>query len=562
MKTIRARLLTALSVLSVLLLAIAGTGWIALGSSNDGMKTVYQDRVQPLRDLKLVADAYAVSIVDAGHKARAGTVAFDATISTVEAASQLIKDSWSAYASTSLTSDEQDLVAQAETAFAPADAAVSRLLELLRAGDQAGLVGFVESELYPAIDPVSAVVSQLVDLQIDVAKLEFDANQSAFETSRIILALAVLVGLGAVAFAFRITLFGVVRPLGTIAGQMEKVSDGDLDLEVQGVARQDEVGTLARSLEVFVENARVNRALEAEREADRMSRESSTVREARQQRIEARIKTFDAVIQEALQALTAGAVEFTSTARSMSATAETASREASNVSGAASDATVSVQTVAAAAEELSSSIKEISRQVTRSATTAGEAVSTAAQTDGTVTALAEAAARIGAVVKLISDIARQTNLLALNATIEASRAGEAGKGFAVVASEVKLLANQTASATEEISAQIASMQLSTTEAVGAIRQIGDTIGEMNEIATTIAAAVEEQGAATQEIARSVAQAAMGTGEVSSSIGRVDEAAMQVGMAADEMQAAAGALDQQTRSLRSEVDQFLADLRTA
>jgi methyl-accepting chemotaxis protein len=221
-----------------------------------------------------------------------------------------------------------------------------------------------------------------------------------------------------------------------------------------------------------------------------------------------------------------------------------------------------VHTVAAAAEELSSSIKEISRQVTRSAATAREAVSAAAQTDDTVTALAHDAGRIAGVIRLISDIARQTNLLALNATIEASRAGEAGKGFAVVASEVKLLANQTASATEEISAQIASMQSSTTRAVDAIRQIGGTIGELNEIAAAIASAVDEQGTATQEIAQSVAQAATGTGAVSSSIVRVDDAAAQVGASAAEVHDAAVALDQQARSLRSEVDRFLSDLRAA
>jgi methyl-accepting chemotaxis protein len=561
-QTIRARLLAAVTVLSVLLLAIAATGGVALSSANDGMTTVFRDRVEPLRELKQVADAYAVSIVDAGHKARAGSVSFADTIVSVEAASQIIRERWAAYSSTSLTSDEQALVAQAETLLIPADAGIAKMLEILRTNDHAALVTFVEKEMYPTIDPISAVVSQIVDLQIVVAKQEFDATQSAYNTSRTILALAVLVGLAAAAFAFRTTLFGVVRPLRAIAGQMKQVSEGDLDLEVQGTERHDEVGTLSRSLEVFLESARTNRLLEAEKEVDRLSRESSAVREARQNRIEATIATFDGVIHGTLQGLVSAAEQFNASARSLTTTAESASREATTVAGAADEATINVQSVASAAEELSSSIREISRQVSKSATKAGDAVAVATQTDGTVTDLADAAGRIGAVVKLISDIARQTNLLALNATIEASRAGEAGKGFAVVAGEVKLLANQTADATEQISAQIAAMQTSTTEAVSAIRQMGGSIGDLNEIATTIAAAVEEQGAATQEIARSVAQAATGTGQVSISIQRVDQAAGEVGVEATQMVDTAIALDQQARMLRSEVDQFLSDLRAA
>ena len=146
--------------------------------------------------------------------------------------------------------------------------------------------------------------------------------------------------------------------------------------------------------------------------------------------------------------------------------------------------------------------------------------------------MAEAAQKIGDVVKLINDIAGQTNLLALNATIEAARAGEAGKGFAVVASEVKSLANQTAKATEDISAQIKSIQSATGGAVQAIGGIGQTIGRISEIATTIASAVEEQGAATQEIARNVQQASAGTNEVSSNIVNVTQAATETGAASE------------------------------
>src|SRR5262249_38124055 len=161
------------------------------------------------------------------------------------------------------------------------------------------------------------------------------------------------------------------------------------------------------------------------------------------------------------------------------------------------------------------SISEISRQVNQSATIANKAVAEAERTNGQVQSLAEAAEKIGEVVKLISEIANQTNLLALNATIEAARAGETGKGFPGVASEVKNLATQTAKATEEIGAQISAIQSATTSSVEAIQGIGTIIGEINNVATSIASAVEEQGAATREIARNIQQAAVGTQEVSS-----------------------------------------------
>ncbi len=182
-------------------------------------------------------------------------------------------------------------------------------------------------------------------------------------------------------------------------------------------------------------------------------------------------------------------------------------------------------------EELSSSISEISRQVTQSATIADNAVAEARRTDATVQALAEGAQKIGDVVTLIQTIAAQTNLLALNATIEAARAGEAGRGFAVVATEVKSLATQTASATEEIAAQVGQIQVATRDAVDAVRGIGTTIEEISRIAAAIAAAVEEQSAATREIARNVQQASDGTNQVSSNIAGVRQAAKETGTAA-------------------------------
>jgi methyl-accepting chemotaxis protein len=353
-----------------------------------------------------------------------------------------------------------------------------------------------------------------------------------------------------------IALFQIARPLTAMSVLMEKLAKGDLEIEVAGAHRKDEVGTLARSLEVFKQNAIGAKRLAAEQKAEQAKKEQ------RQVAVEGFIATFETGVRGSLDTLASAATEMRATSQSMSATAEETSAQATTVAAAAEQASANVQTVATATEELSSSVAEIGRQVSESTKIAGKAVDEASRTNVTVKGLSEAAQKIGDVVKLISDIASQTNLLALNATIEAARAGEAGKGFAVVASEVKSLANQTAKATEEISAQVAAMQGATSEAVQAIQSIGGTIGTINEIATTIASAVEEQGAATQEIARNVQEAAQGTGQVSSNIVGVNQAAAETGAASSQVLASAEELGKQAETLRADVGTFLANIRAA
>ena len=348
----------------------------------------------------------------------------------------------------------------------------------------------------------------------------------------------------------------VSRPIKGLENTMGQLATGNTDLAIPSLERSDEIGDMARAVQVFKDNAVERVRLEAAQVAERQAKE------ARAAEVERLIGGFEGGVGEILRTVASAATELDSTARSMAAIAEETSRQATAAAAAAEQTSANVSTVAAASEEMTSSLREISRQVTRSTGIAGQAVEQAGQTNGTVRSLADAAGRIGEVVGLIQSIASQTNLLALNATIEAARAGEAGKGFAVVASEVKNLANQTAKATEEISAQIAAMQAVTSGAVTDIQSIGGTIGEMNEITTTIAAAVEEQSAATAEISRSVGQAAAGTSEVSGNVVQVTEAASQTGAAATQVLGASGELARQAERLRAEVERFLSGIRAA
>jgi methyl-accepting chemotaxis protein len=346
-------------------------------------------------------------------------------------------------------------------------------------------------------------------------------------------------------------------PLGQLGARMKALANGELEGDIPGIGRGDEVGAMAATVQIFKDNAVRIRGLE-KAEAETKERAAAERRTA----MESLANDFERSVNGIVRSVSTAAAGMQSTAQSMTATASDASARAATVGSASESASNNVGTVAAAAEELSSSVAEISRQVTRSSEIASKAVGDAERTNATVQVLSTGAEKIGEVVKLIHSIAAQTNLLALNATIEAARAGESGRGFAVVASEVKALANQTAKATEEISAQVAAMQSSTSDAVAAISGITQTIAQMSEITVSISTSIEQQGDATREIARNIQQVAAGSNEISAHIGGVTTAATATGKAATDVLTNARELDNQSGMLRTAVDGFLAKVRAA
>jgi methyl-accepting chemotaxis protein len=393
--------------------------------------------------------------------------------------------------------------------------------------------------------------------RIGVIEAVTDASAAAAKQTEVLLAglTAIAALLGVILGGFLLLESRVVRPARALAAALARIERGEAGVEVPGRAMGGEIGQLAGAVDSLRGQVERGRAAEAEAAAARGAAERE-----RRAGLDATAAELDRSLGEVARRLNAAGEDLLRLGEGVGAAAGRSTARAEESAARVGEATANVQSVAAAAEQLAASVAEITRQVAEGARVAGEATQAARSSDRTVAGLAEAAGRIGDVVKLISDIAAQTNLLALNATIEAARAGEAGKGFAVVAGEVKSLASQTARATEEIGSQIAAMRGATAEAVQAVRGIAEAVARMEEVSGGIASAVSQQGEATREIARSAAGAAAGTAAATSGLATLTGEIAATAREVAALRAAGESVAREGASLRGEVAEVVGRLR--
>jgi methyl-accepting chemotaxis protein len=445
-----------------------------------------------------------------------------------------------------------------EKAFAVCDPAIEYAAKTSTPEENMKAAARLKAECVPLVEAALGAQTKLVDDLLAHSQKRSDVMTAEADSSIRVVLISAGAGLLLSLFAAMwIGIKGMSQPIARLKAVMEILARNDFSAEVAGKERRDEIGEMARSVEVFKSNG-----LEVERLKGEQQATERLAAERRRSDMMKLAAGFEAAVGEIVETVSSASTELEASAKTLTLTAERSQELATAVAAASEEASTNVQSVSSATEELSSSVNEISRQVQESARMAGEAVDQARITNDRVSELSKAAARIGDVVELINTIAGQTNLLALNATIEAARAGEAGRGFAVVASEVKALAEQTAKATGEIGQQIAGIQGATQESVSAIKEISGTIERLSEVASTIAAAVEEQGAATQEISRNVQQAAIGTQQVSANISDVERGASETGSASSQVLSAAQSLSTDSNRLKLEVGKFLTSVRAA
>jgi methyl-accepting chemotaxis protein len=583
--TIKARLLICLGALAVGMAAIGVSGWFSASVMDRRMQSVISDRVAPMQQLKAAVDMYAVNIVDTAHKARAGTVTPTLALASITAAKSTIAENWDAYRATEMTPEEQELVDQATADLPAANAAVEQLEGLLRSGDQAALIRFVDTELYPAIDPISAHVGLLVDLQVRVAREDGAAAARAFQIAMIVMGVIALFAVGLLAFATRVVLVQITAPLQAMTGVMRRLADGDNGITVPAVGQSDELGEMADAVVVFRDAAIAKIAaeadlVEAKARADRDQRAAGEKAIVEQQALV--VESFGVALERLAQGdLTYRVadglpVEYEKLQSdfnaAMTALKDTMSVVVSNVSAirsgageiaqASDDLSRRTEQQAASLEETAAALDEITATVNRTASGARQASETVqaakgdAETSGNVVrdavgamgAIEKSAQEISQIIGVIDEIAFQTNLLALNAGVEAARAGDAGRGFAVVASEVRALAQRSAEAAKEIKVLISA---STSQVNAGVALVGQTGEALQRIVSRVA----EIDGLVSEIAASAQEQATGLQQVNTAVNQMDQVTQQNAAMVEESTAASHSLSQEAATLANSVSRF-------
>jgi methyl-accepting chemotaxis protein len=555
-KTIRFRLSAALLSLAVLLCAVIAMSIWGMRASERSMQTVLEDRVIPLRDLKAISDAYAVDIVDTSHKVRGGSFTFEQGLESVEKSLVVIRERWAAYLATSLAEEEKELVKQVEAQKAQTDSGVQKLIAILKAKQPSVISEFNDRQLYPIIEPMTAVIDKLVNYQI--VESEAEARRAAGAAAFNTLVMWIALGVSLIIFigAFAVVTRGVQQPLARLTKAVSALGQGKLDDAVPDLARSDEIGSMARVVEQLRHASRELRDMEHARAAadeDEIRKKSDLLASIRA--LGEQVSAAVALVNDS-----AGAIRDTSGIVKDSAT-DTASRAAS-AEGSLHANTESIQAMAAATSQMSATIAEVAVNGQR-IVTAVESMSDRTNAAGAqIDALNNVSSAATQAVDLIAAVAEKTNLLALNATIEAARAGEAGRGFAVVASEVKDLAGQAARATTDIRNLIDEMNQTAIALHDAVSEVLGGVGDVRAVAIHLSASVEEQSVATASISRGIEEAAQVASLILADVEVMSRSAMETGDAAESVSAVAAELAKASATLETDMSQFEARMKAA
>jgi len=586
--SIRFKLIASISMLSAAIATIVAVSFFSISTISERTYSLLQDRIQPMAQLKMVADMYAVNIVDTTHKIAGGEMSWEDGSSSLASAQSNIDKAWSAYESSYMTPEEKNLATTFKAHLAESGPVLNELSQIIAKRDMQSLVMFSRTKLYPTIDPLSGPINDLINLQIETAKSDYQATLKEKNSIFFWMSALSLVALGIVGFSVAVVTGGVSKPLSRLENLMRRIASGDLEVKLFGEDRKDEIGKMIAAVAVFQQSAITNRQLEAdaagararaEQERARLTAEAEAAAQARLEAATSGLATglqrlaagdlafqitepfsadFDALrhnLNSAVGQLNTTMIEITQAAFSIESGTFEISQSATDLSRRTEQQAASLEETAAALDQITANVsnsaqrtndaRKLTGQANENAKKSGEVVANAV---AAMQKIVQSSTQISSIIGVIDEIAFQTNLLALNAGVEAARAGEAGKGFAVVAQEVRELAQRSAQAAKEIKELIRNSGNEVENGVKLVSETGTALKSIEEM-------IDEINHHVESIATSSREQSTGMSEVNVAVNQMDQVTQQNAAMVEETNAASATLASEASRMKQLMSQF-------